>query len=45
MGRLSQHASSGETLGNENEFFSASFLCKYTFIHFHYGTGPANPLA
>jgi hypothetical protein len=25
-----------KTLENENEFFSDEFLCKYTFIHFHY---------
>ena len=25
-----------ETLENENEFFSARFLCKYTFMHFAY---------
>ncbi|VVD29987.1 protein of unknown function [Paraburkholderia dioscoreae] len=25
-----------KTLKNENEFFQMGFLCKYTFIHFHY---------
>ncbi|MGF6997777.1 hypothetical protein P3T25_006154 [Paraburkholderia sp. GAS32] len=25
-----------KTLENENEFFSARFLCKYTFMHFAY---------
>jgi hypothetical protein len=31
-----QVRASVKTLENENEFFSARFLCKYTFMHFAY---------
>jgi hypothetical protein len=34
-----------KTLENENEFFSAKFPCKYTFIHFHYAPGTAPSFA
>jgi hypothetical protein len=42
--------SSMKTLENENEFFPMGFLCKYTFIHFHYARrevlpGDTAPLA
>jgi hypothetical protein len=44
MSRRSAGGSSVKTRGNENEFFSELFPCKYTFMHSDYSRR-AYPLA